>query len=291
MGLRALGLAALAATSVEAANVPVEALHYKRVEKHIMVPVHVNGGRTMWFTVDTGARHTVIDAAAARELKLQILSSDSTTGAGKGAVAMQHAADTDVAVGRAKVRVRDPWIIDLNLPQLGKQDGLIGADFFVPYVVRIDPVRETVAFYDAKSFRYDGKGAAVPLAFEDNRMFVGLKLSVVPGKFETHKVRVDSGSDDAVSDNLVRQSPERRKSVQGVGLGQSYIDYSGVFDSVGIGPYTIRHSWGPSNDRPAFGMEILRRFTSTFDVPRGVLYLEPNAHLGDRVPSPEPPKR
>ena len=36
------------------------------------------------------------------------------------------------------------------------------------------------------------------------------------------------------------------------------------------------------------GMEILRRFTMTFDVRRRALYLEPNVYFRDAVPSPPP---
>lgn len=115
-----------------------------------------------------------------------------------------------------------------------------------------------------------------------------MKLSLSNGIAATHRVRIDVGSGDAVSDDFVKRAPERRKSLQGVGLGKPYIDYSGVFDAVQIGPYTIHHSWGPANARPAVGMEILRRFTMVFDVPHGRLYLEPNAHLHDPVPSPAP---
>jgi len=46
--------------------------------------------------------------------------------------------------------------------------------------------------------------------------------------------------------------------------------------------------WGPEAAQPAIGMEIFRRFTATFDVARGKLYLKPNRHL--REPIPEPPQ-
>ena len=115
-----------------------------------------------------------------------------------------------------------------------------------------------------------------------------MTLRLASGISETHRVRIDTGSGDAVSDNLIRRSPERRKSLQGVGLGQSYVDESGVFESVRIGPYFIRRCWGPSNDHPAMGMEILRRFTSTFDVTHRRLYLQPNRYLRDPVPAPAP---
>jgi hypothetical protein len=108
----------------------------------------------------------------------------------------------------------------------------------------------------------------------------------VNGTSVVRRMRVDTGSEDAASDNLVRRSKERRRSLQGVGLGTPYVDYSGVFDSLRIGPYVIHHAWGPSNDHPAVGMEILRRFTTTFNVPAGRLCLEPNASLRDPVPAP-----
>jgi hypothetical protein len=194
------------------------------------------------------------------------------TGAGKGSVEMLHAKDLDISIGAASLHVADPWIIDLNAPpSRGKrEDGLIGADFFAKYVVRIDPEKQTIAFYPKENFRYRGSGARLPLDFVDNRMFVNMRLALSTGISATRHVRVDTGSNDAVSDNIVRQSPERLKSLQGVGLGTPYGD----------------HSWGASNDNPAAGMEILRRFTMTFDVGRDTLYLEPNSHFSEPVPAP-----
>ena len=125
----------------------------------------------------------------------------------------------------------------------------------------------------------------MPLASPHDRLYTDMVLRIGTTSVR-HRMRVDTGSEDAASDNFVRQSPTRRQSLQGVGLGKPYYDYSGVFDSVRIGPYTIRHSWGASNDRPAFGMEIMRRFTLTFDVPAGRLYMEPNQHFSEPVPSP-----
>ena len=280
-------LAPLPALSRDEPPKPIAQVHYQLNDRLVYLPVRVNRSRTLWFSLDTGARHTVIDTAVAKELKLQIVSTDQVAGAGRGTVRRQHAAAADVSVNSVNLRIDDPWVIDLNHPQVGKrEDGLIGADFFAAYVVRIDPQAQIIAFFPAKEFRYRGTGAAIPLAFPDNRMFIDLGLSLSNGYSAVHHVRVDTGSNDAVSDDLVRQSPRRLKSVQGVGLGQSYVDYSGMLDRIQIGPYLIRHSWGASNSTPAIGMEILRRFTMTFDVTRGVLYLEPNAHIGDPVPAP-----
>jgi hypothetical protein len=167
-------------------------------------------------------------------------------------------------------------------------DGLIGMEFFKAYIVRIDPTAQTVAFCDPAAFKNESSGATIPLIVEDDRLFINLTLTLPNGITATHRVRVDTGSDDAVSDNLVRQSSIRQKSLQGVGIGTPYVDYSGVFASVQIGPYRIEHVWGPSSDRPAVGMEILRRFILTFDVPHARLTLQPTPQLNDPVPSPAP---
>jgi hypothetical protein len=288
---RALGLmagVALLAFVPSTQPSPLTVSHYRSNGKLMLLPVRVNGLK-LWFTVDSGARHTVIDSAAAKRLGLRIVSADRDRGVGRGTVLREHAAPLNVSVLGVHLHVEDPWV--LNLSGTGtalQQDGLLGADFFTAYVVSIDPIERTFTVYDPKGFHYVGNGARIPISITNNRFFMKMKLSLANGVSATHNVRIDTGSEDAVSDDLIKQSPERRKSVQGVGLGQSYVDYSGVFSSVQIGAYVIKDAWGPSNPAPAVGMEILRRFTMTFDAPQRTLYLESNARLNDSVPSPPP---
>jgi hypothetical protein len=260
-------------------------VHFRPAGKQITLPVRVNGSGTHWFALDTGARHSVVDAALARSLGLRVLSSERGAGVGHGTFAQQRAAAAGVAIGPIRYRSDEPWIIDLR--QTGFP-GLVGVDMLRKYVVRIDPLARTIAFYDPATFRYAGAGTALALASPDDRLFIDVALAVGGRPPVTHRMRIDTGSEDAASDNLVRRSPSRRKSRQGVGLGTSYIDYSGELDSVRIGPYALHHVWGPSNDHPAIGMEILRRFTMTFDVRHGRLYLEPNRDFNEPVPAPNP---
>ena len=284
-GLLVFSAPAAAVVAGSGAVAPLAELHYRLDGRIVRVPVRLNG-HALWFDVDSGARRTVVDAGSARALGLTIIGNAHASGAGHGAVRVRIAAPVTVAAGSARLRV-SPWIIDLSHVGLSERvDGLIGADFFDAFVVRIDPVNRTLGLYDPASFAYAGSGAGIPLRETDDRLFVPMTLSLANGVSENASVRIDTGSGDAVSANLVRQSPVRAKSVQGVGLGRSYVDYSGVFSTVRIGPYEIHDVWGPSNDVPTVGMEILQRFVTTFDVPRGRLYLEPTAHLADPVPSP-----
>lgn len=64
------------------------------------------------------------------------------------------------------------------------------------------------------------------------------------------------------------------------------VGYPRVRGAVHIGPYTIRHVWGPGAPQTTIGMEIFRRFITTFDAQRGVLHLVPNRTLIEPVPEP-----
>lgn len=261
-------------------------VHYQPNGKLIYLPVTVNE-RHLWFTLDSGAMHTIIDSATAHRLGIHSIRTDTQRGAGRGTVRRQHAPPLDIFVGGVRLYVKDPYIIDLSHTGTARQqDGLLGEDFFAAYVVRIDPVKRTFAIYDPATFGYHGAGAALPLRARSDKLYIPMTLELPNGISAQRQARIDTGSEDAASDDLVRQSPLRRETTVGVGLGRSYIDYSGVFARVQLGPYVIKDAWGPSNSVPTVGMEILRRFTLTFDVPHGRLWLEPNRWLHDPVPAP-----
>jgi hypothetical protein len=60
---------------------------------------------------------------------------------------------------------------------------------------------------------------------------------------------------------------------------------SGVYDTVVIGPFTFHHVWEPADAVAIVGMEMMRRFTLTFDAKHGLLYLGPNSSFDKPVPS------
>lgn len=276
----------LLATSAGVGASQCTVIPYQSDDRLVHIPVRVNGV-PLWFDIDSGARHSVIDLTTARRLGLVLTRADKMGGAGQGTAMMLHAAPLTISIGSTSLRISDPWVLDLSHVGTSRHiDGLVGEDFFEKYIVRFDPIARTLSFCDPTSFRNAAKGASVPLVVASGRLFVRMTLTLPGGAAATHLVRIDTGSDDAVSDDLVRQSSTRRRTVQGVGLGKAYVDYSGVFASVQIGPYRMYNVWGPSGNPPAVGMEILRRFIMTFDVPRGRLTLEPTAHMNDPVPSP-----
>ena len=281
-------VAALSLTpTINAASAPAGTFPFKRDGQLMLVEARIGNSAPAWFIVDSGASHTVFDTKFARELGLEIEAAPPTTGTGTGEVPKSHAAPAVMALGGVKVELSQPWVIDLSkAPLPAEVRGLVGAELFKAYVVRIDPRNTTVSVFDSASYRPEEGVNSIPLIVEGDKLFLEATLEVPAGKTVTHKLRIDTGSESSVNDEVVKQSEEVRTSTLGGGLGEQFKSYSGVFTSVKIGPYVVKHVWGPGGPRPAIGLELLRRFVLTFDVPHGRIYLEPTQALSDPVPTP-----
>jgi hypothetical protein len=268
-------------------NKPLAEISYRPVGKLIYVPVQVNGSSPLWFVFDTGAPNSIIDTAAAQMLHIKAISSGIIHGTGRGGISADDAGEVQFTFGGLTTRVPHAKIVDLsNVPVPVKADGLLGAEFLEQYVVRIDPAAHTIALYDPNTFVYRGDGKSLPLELTDSRLYVHIGLAAKPGDLVERRLRVDTGSEDSIDDDTVKTSPDTQKTTLGNGLGTSYEGVSGVYDTVVIGSFTFHHVWGPAGAVPIVGMEMMRRFTLTFDAKRGLLYLEPNSSFNQPVPAP-----
>jgi hypothetical protein len=268
-------------------NKPLAEISYRPVGKLIYLPVQVNGSGTLWFVFDSGAPNSIVDTAAAQTLHVKAISSGVIHGTGKGDISADDAGEVQFTFGGLTTRVPHAKIVDLSkVPGPVKLDGLLGAEFLEQYVVRIDPAAHTIAFYDPNIFTYRGKGKPLPLELTNSRLYVHIGLAAKPGELIERRLRVDTGSEDSIDDDTVRNSLATQKTTLGNGIGTSYVDVSGVYDTVIIGPFVFHHVWGPAGAVPIVGMEMMRRFTLTFDTKRGLLYLEPNLSLNEPIPAP-----
>jgi hypothetical protein len=277
------------AARIHGAEKPAGTFPFKRDGQLMLVEVRIDNSAPAWFVLDSGASHTVFDPKFAQELGLKTETAPPTTGTGTGEVEKSHTRPVVMTLNGVKVDVPQPWVIDLSkapLPTAVK--GLVGAELFKSYVSRVDPQQSNISVFESGSFQPDEGAAFIPLIVEGDKLFLEAALEVPAGQTVTHKLRIDTGSESSINDEIVKQSGEVRTSTLGGGLGESFKSYSGVFTSVKIGPYVVKHVWGPGGPRPAIGMEMLRRFVLTFDAPHGRIYLEPTAALNEPVPTPPP---
>jgi hypothetical protein len=286
---RALFLTSLLSLELATAHAqePLGTFPYQRDGQLILVEVSVDEHAPALFVLDSGAPHTVLDPKFAKELGLDVKHALPTTGTGLGNVGRSYGKSIVLKLHNVKIDVPQPWIIDLSkVPIPPSVTGLVGAELFTEYVVRMDPLRSTFDVFDPASYTYRGDGMSLPLVLDDGKLFLEAELEVPAGHRVTHKLRIDTGSESSINDEIVKQSTELRSSTLGKGLGEDFKSYSGVFTSVRIGHYSINRVWGPAGHPPSIGMELLRRFVITFDAPHGRIYLEPTPALAEPVPTP-----
>jgi hypothetical protein len=265
---------------------PVVILKARKVGKSLYLPVEING-KPFWFAVDSGAYQGVVDPLVARQAGLKVIGEGSVQGTGQGDVPVKHLAPLTLRVGSLNIAVPAPLLIDLSgtgNPQW--MHGLIGAELFENYVVEMDFDRSQFRVFRPDEFTPLAKAASVPLIVENHRFFIDATLEPSEKKTVTHRLRVDTGSEDSVADDVVKEGTNVRETTLGNGLGANYKGYSGVFKLVRLGPFTFRDVWGPAVPHPGIGMEMFRRFVVTFDVPHRKLYLQPKQHFEEAFPSP-----
>ena len=273
-------------------SAPLATVSYRSdgtAKKLISLPVSVYGAPARWFILDTGAPRSALDNRLARDLKLQPVKTTREGGTGHGTVPAGHLRPLRLTIGKVSLPVADPLMLDMaNVPIGPDNRGLIGSELLSAYVVQIDPTHHTVSIFDPSTFQPRRGDVRLPLGVdgERRRFYLDAVLQVRPGLTVTHRLRIDTGSEDSVDDPIVKQARRVTATQLGNGLGSNFQGVSGVYDRVTIGPFPFTYVWGPGGDLPAIGMELLRRFTVTFDAPHHALYLRPNAALSEPVPPP-----
>ncbi len=282
------GAMIIVSAAATGASESVAVIPFKTIDKLMLLEVRVNDSQPVTFIVNTGASHTVFDPKFAQQLGLEIQLATPTTGTGTGDVKKSITKPARMTLNGLTIELPEPSVIDLSKVGLPAGTmGLLGAELFKSHVVKIDPVASTLTVFDQGSPQ-EAKGEPIPLIVEGDKLFLEATLEAPAGKTVKHRLRIDTGSDSSINDEVVRQSEEVRISTLGGGPGEDFKSYSGVFTSAAIGPFTFKKFWGPGGPRPGIGMELLRRFVLTFDAPQGRLYLEPTPQLNEPVPTPPP---
>ena len=248
--------------------------------KAIYLTANVNGTEAGWWALDSGGSECLIDRSIAKRARLVMRGSRQIGGAGKGTVRL------DSVRSALRVRFGDRILptcdhfgaVDLhnaNLDARHPLDGLLGAEFFSRYVVRIDFAAHTVTLYDPKHFRYTGSGDTVALHFVRRIPRIDVRIRTAKRPEVTRRLIVDTGSEDFVDDSTVRRNVRGSTiTVPTTGLGKSYEAVIGILDTVRIGRSLFTQVPGVASDVGIVGNGILANFVCIFDYSRARLYLE-----------------
>ncbi len=273
-------LALSAAGSVAASNEASRALTVlpAKLDGSVMAVEGRVHSKDIWFDLDTGGLHSIVDRSLAESLRLPAAGVAGVHGAGKGTIEALALQPFPVQLRSVTFRLHDPLALDLSRAgsSIGAR-GLLGFELFRRYVVEFDYDRATVALFEPASYVYRGAGARIPLVIRAPRAFVWAVVAAPGVAPERHLLRLDTGSSDAVDDDIVLRSSEPKREIEGgVGIGSRFKTYLGFVSSLRIGPY-VMHGDLPSatGGVQLIGTGVWHRFNIVFDFSRSCMYLTP----------------
>ncbi len=241
--------------------------------------------KSIWFDVDSGGTYSIIDLSTARALELPFESRLNLKGAGSGSVNAWRLSPVAVQLGSQAFRLQEPLAVDLShVGSAIDERGLLGFDLFERYVIEFDYDRHRVTLFDPATYVYRGRGARVPLVIRPPRAFVWVTVAAPGVSPERRLLRVDTGSSDAVDDDIVLRSNEPKRTITGgVGLGSRFQAYLAPLSELEIGPFKLRKDLlSATGGVQLIGGAVWHRFNIVFDFSRACMYLTPrSAYITD----------
>ncbi len=171
----------------------------------MVIPVNVNGSRPLRYVLDTGGQGaSLYNSAIADTLNLKIVGTAQVRGAGNGGAAAQASIAEGVNFNIGGIELSDASMAVRRLPSgsgfMASHDGVIGRPVFGNLVVEVDWERKVIRFYEPAKYNYQGKGAILPLTFDEGgRPYTMAAVAVAGDKSVPVKLVVDTGASHALS--------------------------------------------------------------------------------------------
>jgi hypothetical protein len=268
---------------------------------HIYVQLRVNDCPPLWFLLDSGAGASVIDAAQAQALGLELQGKLEGRGAGEGSTDVAFV--TGATFRLPGVEVSDQTIAAIALAPLlpfeGRPaHGILGYDFISRFVVEVDYAARQIHLYDPAAYTYTGPGERLPIILEGNVPFVRGLLVAPDREPVAAKLLIDTGARMAL--DLSRPFVEAHQlepartivAPFGMGVGGETRQRVGRMAGLQLAGTTLRDVVtgfsqdvkGAGADPDSAGLiggDVWRRFKLVLDYAHQCIYLEANAHAAE----------
>ena len=271
----------------------------------MVIPVSVNGSKSMRYVLDTGASGAVHnDAAAVESLNLNIAGEVQVRGVGGGGMPSTAKIADSVTFNIGGVELSNGHLALLPSSRWG-HSGVIGREVFANLVVEVDWEKQVIRFYEPAKYEYSGAGVVLPLTFDDGgRPYTMAAAAVAGDKTIPVKVVLDSGASHALSLDIASNEglklPEGAKeTVLGQGASGEVRGHAGRINVLEFGGQTFKNvptsfpdasagTTGEPGRNGNLGSGILRRFKVIYDYSRNRMIVEPNKFAKDSFGTPMP---
>lgn len=283
-------------------------ISFRYVNGFIVVPVTFNNWFPLNFIFDTGAEHTILSKREITDLlqleykrRFTLVGSDLSQEFYAYLVSGISLQVSDILAKNRSILVLEEDYLNFDDYAGVEIQGILGADFFRRFVVKINYRRRTISLYDPRQFGGLEKGfTEIPTAFERTKPYVNVDVALRQGDTSNLKLLIDTGAAlplliDTDSDPGLEVPEQVIPSNLGAGLGGFLKGYKGRVPHLNIPPYAFSGvvtnyqeiSFGDIDstrlDRRngIIGNEILRRFTVVLDYVQERMYWAPNKDYDD----------
>lgn len=164
------------ASGDSALKIPFE-LH----NNQIYLQISVNGTSSVWFVLDTGAS-TMISRSVAQKLNLKLKEEGDFQSKESRTFKFASTRSVSFKLPGANLSLDEVLVVAFEdlVKCLGRSvDGILGLEFFSDSVIEIDYKNRLISVYDAKSYKYSGKGK--PFSIEQlTNGFITVRADVTP---------------------------------------------------------------------------------------------------------------
>ena len=265
---------------------------------HIFLQVRINDAKPVWFGLDTGATHSLIDRRYAESLGLKAGSTQPIAGAG-GSEQASIFKGVSLKLPGANLCNQALWGLPLDTIAAAnghEMAGVLGYDLFKYFVVDIDYAAKLMNLYEPRSYQYRGAGQMIPLNIQhDGAIYVQARVHTPGGNTLEGEFVIDTGGNRTLL--LARTFVEKHRlldlagktlTVGGGGVGGGIQLAMGRMKSLELGRFAILNPLAgltkvgeiaDAGKAGNIGGGFLRRFRVIFDYSRSRMILEPNARL------------
>ena len=245
----------------------------------IVLKARINGGPQLRLQLDSGAKGLVLNPAAGRAARLEILADSAMYGFGSEEPALGHVAlAASLEVGALKINNVLAEVSDTAL--MAQADGLIGLDVFKDFIIHLNSRSRQLDLAP-----WDSAQACVDCNQVYRLDYLLLLHAIINGQAEGNFI-LDTGSPISLISHRMVAASGRTTRLNGA-QGQQEVDLQSVPASFRIGPQRfLTLDYATFDTRPisarygtsiagAIGYSMLRELKVTVDFHRGLVKLSP----------------
>ena len=274
---------------------------FELVLNHIIIEAKINGNNDFKLALDTGmpiGGIILFKNEKSNNLNLGYNGQTYVGGAGGDPVPADIATEINIRIG--KLNRPDQQVIVMpmnkNVINLLELDGIIGYELFSKYLLQIDFKKNIINLWKTLDEVTEDIGQEMKLDLRQNYPFINCSSEITKGKEFPLDLVIDLGAGHAVSLDLnSNQDFSLPENVLPSRIGTGAI--GDIFGRIGrvtkfsIGKFIFPNVVTTFSDGPLakgfvkcngnLGIDLLRRFSVTFDYKNSKIYLKPNTYFDE----------